>query len=89
MHCVCLGYRIENHVQDSWPGDPQCIDNAVPQYETLKGWQAKTEGLKNAADIPEETHRYLNLISERLEIPLQMVSTGPDRGQEIWFKRPW
>jgi adenylosuccinate synthase len=86
---VCTGYRIENNVQKSWPGDPQSIDKAAPEYETLKGWQAKTEGLKNAADLPEETHRYLNLISERLEIPLQMVSTGPDRGQEIWFDRPW
>ncbi len=86
---VCTGYRIGKNVETAWPADPAALQDVEAEYEIVPGWKAETVGKKSAGDLPEETRRYLDLISERLRVPVQIVSTGPDRGQEVWFRRPW
>lgn len=86
---VCAAYRIGRKVQETFPADPADLERARPEFETLPGWRGETVGVRRVEDLPAETRRYLDLISGRLGVPLEMVSTGPDRGQEIWFRRPW
>lgn len=86
---VCAAYRIGRKAQDTFPADPADLERARPEFETLPGWRGETVGVRRVEDLPAETRRYLDLISGRLGVPLEMVSTGPDRGQEIWFRRPW
>ncbi|MFQ5693585.1 MAG: adenylosuccinate synthetase, partial [Nitrospinota bacterium] len=86
---VCTAYRIGGELRGAWPADPSRLARAEAEYETLPGWKTETVGTRSVEDLPGETRRYLDWVSERLGVPLEMVSTGPDRGQEIWFRRPW
>jgi len=86
---VCTGYRIGETVQESWPVNPNRLREVDPRCETLPGWKANTEGAKRVEDLPGEARSYLDRISESLGVPLDVVSTGPDRGQEVWFRHPW
>ncbi|HJM41992.1 MAG: adenylosuccinate synthase [Nitrospinota bacterium] len=86
---VCTGYRIGETVQEFWPVNSSQLREVAPRCETLPGWKASTEGAKRVEDLPGEARRYLDRISESLGVPLDVVSTGPDRGQEVWFRRPW
>ncbi|MFQ5915594.1 MAG: adenylosuccinate synthase [Nitrospinota bacterium] len=86
---VCTGYRIGQRVRDTWPADPAVLQGAEAEYDTFPGWRAQTVGVKSVEDFPRQTRCYLERISGGLRVPLEVVSTGPDRGQEVWFGRPW
>jgi len=56
-----------------------------PVYETCDGWLAKTSDIKKYEDLPENAKKYINRISELLNIPVSFVSVGPDRNQTIFM----
>ncbi len=86
---VCTGYRSNGRQKLSWPENPQTLGALKPEYEQLVGWTQDTRGAQSLEDFPVKTRRYLDFIVARLGIRLDVVSTGPDRGEEAWLHRPW
>jgi len=74
---VCVDYE-----------DPDS-DNPVPVYEELPGWQDSTVGIRSLADLPDSARAYLRHIEEACGIPIDIVSTGPDREDTILLKNPF
>ncbi|MCK4870607.1 MAG: adenylosuccinate synthase [Gammaproteobacteria bacterium] len=58
-------------------------ENGVPTYEELPGWSESTYGVKEISGLPVNAQNYLARLSELLEIPVDIVSTGPDRNETI------
>ncbi|MEM8593295.1 MAG: adenylosuccinate synthase [Pseudomonadota bacterium] len=54
-----------------------------PVYETLPGWQSSTVGAQRLEDLPENARKYINRVEELLGVPIDIVSTGPDRVETI------
>jgi adenylosuccinate synthase len=54
-----------------------------PEYRTLPGWQACTEGIREAKELPRTALDYLKFISDQLEVEIGMISTGPERDATI------
>ncbi len=54
-----------------------------PIYETLEGWKSSTVGIDSWSKLPEKAKAYVKRIETLLEVPLSMVSTGPDRKHTI------
>ena len=53
------------------------MQGAVPVYADCDGWGAL------GSDIPEALERYIRRIEEAVQVPVRIVSTGPDRRQTI------
>ena len=64
-------------------GDSDLIVKCKPIYEIHDGWKSPTENVTKWSDLPLEAKKYLNRISELLETPVVIVSTGPDRENTI------
>jgi adenylosuccinate synthase len=74
---VCVDYE-----------DPDS-DNPVPVYEELPGWQESTVGIRSLADLPDNARAYLRHIQQACGVPIDIVSTGPDREDTILLKNPF
>ena len=59
----------------------------TPVYETLAGWQEASVGVKQYQDLPQNAQVYLDRIEALCGIPVDVISTGPDRAETI-LKRP-
>jgi adenylosuccinate synthase len=64
-------------------------EECEPVYEEMPGWQASTVGVTEFARLPEAARRYLQRIEAILEVPVDLVSTGPDRDQNIILRHPF
>lgn len=63
-----------------------CCD---PVYEEMPGWTDSTVGIKNFNQLPLAARRYLKRMEEVCEVPVDMISTGPDREQTIVLRHPF
>jgi adenylosuccinate synthase len=58
-------------------------------YEELPGWQESTVGVTAYSELPKNARRYLERLQEIVAIPLDLVSTGPERDQTIVLRHPF
>ena len=79
---VCVGYDIDGTVTRNFPVFSQlCRAKAV--YETLPGWKQDIRGITEFDKLPIEAQNYVNFIQKEIEVPIQIVSTGPSRHEII------
>jgi adenylosuccinate synthase len=86
---ICVGYRVRGQML---PGSPLFADayaDVEPVYEEMPGWQDSTVGLRELEALPLQAQRYLERIQQLVEVPLDLVSTGPDRDQTIVLRQPF
>ncbi|HEX6930115.1 MAG TPA: adenylosuccinate synthase [Gammaproteobacteria bacterium] len=60
-----------------------------PVYIDMPGWKESTFGIKKLEDLPENARAYLKKIEELLGVPIDIISTGPDRDQTITLRHPF
>lgn len=81
---VCVAYQSSKGEHDAVPaGD---FFNAEPVYETLPGWTDDITACRRIEDLPENAQRYLDFITEKTELPIDIVSVGPRRSQTITLR---
>jgi len=86
---VCVGYKLGGRVLDVLPLDADEIAACEPVYETLPGWSETTAGLTNWEQLPANARRYLERMQSLIGVPIDMVSTGPDRVHTILLRHPF
>ena len=79
---VCTGYKTEDGVISYLPYDIS-PEKVQPVYENLPGWKVDLTKLRNLNEIPEALNHYIEYLESKLEIPITVVSVGPDRTQTI------
>lgn len=79
---VCTSYKYKGQVIEHFPYniEPQNIE---PIYTELKGWSQDLTKLKNNDELPKELIDYILFLEKELEVPITIVSVGPDREQTI------
>jgi len=76
---VCVGYKMpDGSVTDQIPYDI-CDVKVTPIYETLKGWNCSLEGMRKFEELPAELATYIAFLEKHLNLPINFISTGPDR----------
>lgn len=60
-----------------------------PVYEDMPGWSGSSAGVKVLTDLPSKAQAYLKRIEELVETPIDIVSTGPDRDENIIARHPF
>ena len=86
---ICIGYELDGEKIEDFPLDIKLLNKCSPIYEDFPGWQTSTIGVTNYLDLPENARVYLEWIEDNLNIPIDIVSTGPDREQTIIKKNPF
>ncbi|MCU4137240.1 adenylosuccinate synthase [Buchnera aphidicola (Sitobion miscanthi)] len=83
---ICVAYRNVHTSEVISFSDIDDWENVTPIYETYPGWNRKTLGIKKLEDLPYEARNYLDRIEEITQIPIDIISTGPDRSDIILVK---
>ena len=86
---ICVGYEIDGEPISGLPVIVDRFAEYKPIYEDMPGWSESTIGLTAFADLPENARRYLARIEELVGVPLDIISTGPDREQTIIKRHPF
>lgn len=86
---LCTGYRADGVVSVEPPLFVDAFADVEPVYEELPGWTTPTLGVTREQDLPEAARRYLARIEEIVGVPIDVISTGPDRDQTIVRRHPF
>ena len=79
---VCTHYIIDGKEYDYFPYDVNDLE-VTPVYETLPGWHQDLTILNDFEDSPQELKDYVIYLEQKLEVPITVVSVGPDRTQTL------
>lgn len=79
---ACTAYKIDGKLTEEMPYDLDAVD-IEPVYEELPGWQTPMTAYKSETEFPEEFKHYIKFLETKLEVPIAIVSIGPDRTQTI------
>ena len=80
---VCLGYKYKGQRLTEFPPDVETLGQVEPEYHTLPGWRKPTPGIRDVKDLPVAARDYLTFISDKLQVEIGMISTGPERDATI------
>jgi adenylosuccinate synthase len=86
---ICVGYRLDGKVVDDTPVLVDRFAACEPVYEEMPGWRASTLGVTAFDALPDQARSYLQRIEQILGVPVDIVSTGPDRAQNIIRRHPF
>jgi len=86
---LCTGYKYGDEVHDTPPVGADDYLHCEPIYEDIPGWKQSTVGVKEYEDLPANARAYLQCIQELVEVPIDIVSTGPDRSETIVLRHPF
>ncbi len=78
---ACVAYKINGVETEQFPFDLN--DGAEPQYVEMPGWKTDMTKMQSEEEFPEEFNAYLDFLEEELQVPIKIVSVGPDRAQTI------
>ncbi len=84
-----IGYRIDGQFTELLPFGAAAVAKAEPVMEEMPGWSDSTVGVTQFEELPENARRYLLRIAQLCEVPIDMVSTGPDRDETILLRHPF
>jgi adenylosuccinate synthase len=79
---VCTAYKYKGETITHLPYNIE-TENVTPIYTEVKGWAADLTGMTEASQLPENLNAYVEFLENDLNIPITIVSVGPDRKQTI------
>ena len=86
---ICVGYRCNGTVHEVPPVDAAEYLSCEPEYLELPGWSESTAGITEYDRLPANARAYLKAIEEAVGAPIDMISTGPERRQNIVLRHPF
>jgi adenylosuccinate synthase len=79
---VCTGYNYNGETINHLPYNIE-PENVTPVYVEKKGWKANLTGMTTYEELPAELKEYIEFIESEVEVPIKVISVGPDRTQTI------
>jgi adenylosuccinate synthase len=79
---VCTGYHYKGQEINHLPYNIE-PENVTPILTKMKGWKADLTGMTTYNELPQELKEYIEFIETAVEVPIKVISVGPDRKQTI------
>ena len=79
---ICTQYKYKGEVIDHLPYNIE-PENVEPVYSEMKGWEEDLTKMKGDEQLPKELNAYIEFLEKELNVPIKIVSVGPDRTQTI------
>ena len=86
---MCVASLLAGHRLEAPPLDVHDWDRLEPVYTTFPGWQESSRGATRMQDLPANARSYLQALEELCGAPVHIVSTGPDRNENIILRYPF
>ena len=86
---ICVGYRTGSGVTAEPPLIVDAYADVEPVYEEMPGWRESTVGITSYTALPANARAYLQRIEVLAGVPIEMISTGPERDQTIVRRQPF
>ena len=86
---LCTGYQLDGELIDILPLGADEIERCEPIYETLEGWSQSTVGVTDYEQLPVAARLSLQRIEHVTGVPIDLVSTSPDRDHTILMRHPF
>ena len=86
---VGVGYNVGGERIDILPSGADALAHCEPIYEEIPGWTQSTVGITRYEDLPVNARNYLKRIEQTCGVPVDMISTGPDRDETIVLRHPF
>lgn len=86
---VATHYQYGDQQLEQLPTDSNVLKQCQPVYEELKGWQCSTEGITEYNKLPNQAKTYISYLEDILQLPITIISTGPDRQDTIIRQHPF
>ena len=79
---VCTGYKVNGVISTQIPYD-LCNETVEPIYQSFKGWTEDLTICRKKSELPTNFKTYIDFLETELEMPIHIISVGPDREQTI------
>ncbi|QOL26539.1 adenylosuccinate synthase [Thalassotalea sp. LPB0316] len=87
---ICTGYQTEHgDIITVPPTAAEGYEKISPVYETLPGWSESTVGATTVEQLPENARAYIKRLEEVTGVPIDIISTGPDRVETMILVNPF
>lgn len=87
---LCVGYRMpDGREVDTTPLAAEGWEGIEPIYETMPGWSETTFGVKEHSKLPQAALNYIQRVEELTGVPIDIISTGPDRDETMILRDPF
>ncbi|MBP5259781.1 MAG: adenylosuccinate synthase [Paludibacteraceae bacterium] len=78
---ACVAYEVDGETIDYFPYE--LSDKVKPVYKELPGWKTDMTSMKKESEFPQAFNDYIDFLEDELNVPIKIVSVGPDREQTI------
>jgi len=86
---ICTAYELDGEEVTAPPVDADALARCKPRFIELPGWSESTVGSGSLDALPKQARGYLNKIEELGGVPIDVVSSGPDRSQTLILRHPF
>jgi adenylosuccinate synthase len=86
---ICVGYKSDEGVTREPPMFADAFADVEPVYEEMPGWKESTIGVTSYDALPLNARNYLERLQTLAGVPIDIISTGPDRDQTIVLRHPF
>ena len=86
---IATGYSCNGQVLDAPPIGADAYAQCQPEYIEVPGWKENTVGIRDYAQLPDAAKAYISKIEEVVGVPVDIISTGPDRADTIVLRDPY
>jgi adenylosuccinate synthase len=86
---ICVGYTTQSGYSDILPVGAENLELCEPVYEEMPGWSQSTVGIRHLDALPAAAQAYLKRMEALCEVPIALISTGPDREETIVLQHPF
>ena len=86
---IGVAYRLDGRTVTTSPVGADLMERCEPQYIEMPGWSESTVGAKSKQDLPSAAQAYLERIEALCGVPIDLISTGPDRADTIILRHPF
>ena len=81
---ICVAYKYKGEEVLFPPQAEAALADVQPVYETMPGWQEDITKARSWNDLPEACKKYIERIEKLLEVPVRIISVGPDRAETFF-----
>lgn len=86
---IATSYELEGKTVSAMPSNIKQAAAVIPVYESLEGWKAEIENVREYEDLPAQAKDYIRRIEDLIGVPANIVSVGPDRAETLLLTNPF
>jgi adenylosuccinate synthase len=86
---ICVSYKLDGREITTPPVGADLLARCEPVLVEVPGWKTSTVGVKSVEQLPQAARDYLDKVEKLCGVPIDIISTGPDREETIIKRHPF